>query len=252
MESYLIRRILRIVKLLKAYEGIRLTEIMIAVFKKNERIKLLDIYHGLGIKEAEKYFTIDSNSERYPFLETFIFKMYQFCDFSDKVVIDIGAQTGDGVLYFSLKGAKMIYAFEPLKENFKILDRNVNQNKINCKCFNIGLGNTNKDITVSVSSNMAIADSTIDDSKHERIKMNRLDNLNLYADIIKIDVEGFETEVLRGGLVTINNARYIIIETHSTSLRVEVAKLLSKMSFHLGKIIRNYASNNVRVEYWLK
>ena len=252
MEPYLIRRSLRIVKLLRACADIRFTEILTAVFKKNERKKLLDIYHELGIKEAGKYFVIDPNSEEFPFLEAFIFKLYQFCDFNGKVVIDIGAQTGDSVLYFSLRGAKIIYAFEPLKDNFRTLERNVIQNKINCKCFNIGLGNTTKNITVSVSSNMAIATSTIENLYHESIIMNELDNLNLNADIIKIDVEGFEVEVLRGGLSTINNAKNILIETHSKSLQVEVAKLLSKMGFHLSKIITYYNSKNVRIEYWLK
>ena len=252
MEKYLVRKVLRIVKLLRAYEDIRLTAIMTAVFKKNERKKLLYIYRELGVKEARKYFVIDSNSEKGPFLETFIFKMYQFCDFSGKVVIDIGAQTGDSVLYFSLKGAKMIYAFEPLEDNFRILEKNVTQNKINCQCFNIGLGDITGDIAVSVSGNMALVAPLIDGTEYGRIRMNKLDNLNLYADIIKIDVEGFEAEVLRGGSNTINNAKCIIIETHSKSLQAEVADLLSKMEFNLSKIIKNYASKNVRVEYWHK
>lgn len=251
MKPHLIRRTLIIVKFLKLYENIRLSDLIIAVYKKEKRQKLLSNYRKLGIKEARKYFVVDPNSVEDPFVETFILNMYQFCDFSGKVVIDIGAQTGDSVLYFSLKGAKIVYAFEPLRENFMTLEKNVTRNSINCKCFNTGLGNATKDITVSVNDNMAMAES-IADLRHERIKINKLDNLNLYADVIKIDVEGFETEVLKGGLNTINNAKSIIIETHSKDLQSEVAELLSNMGFELSKIIKNYTSRNVRVEYWNK
>jgi FkbM family methyltransferase len=252
MRPYLIRRALIIFKVLKLHENIWLADLMIALFIKNKRKELLGVYSKSGIKEAKKYFVIDCNSGEGPFIETFILKMYEFCDFSGKVVIDIGAQTGDSTLYFSLKGAKMIYAFEPLKGNYRILEKNVTQNKINCKCFNIALGNATQDINVSVSGNMAIATSFGDYSELENIKMNKLDNLDLNADIIKIDVEGFETEVLRGGLNTINNAKDIIIETHSNVLQAEVAELLSKMGFHLSKIIKNYLSKSIRVEYWKK
>lgn len=252
MRPYLIKRTLIILKVLKLYENIGLADLIIALFKKDKMKELLSIYRRLGIKEAKKYFVVDPNSEEGPFVETFILKMYEFCDFSGKVVIDIGAQTGDSTLYFSLKGAKMIYAFEPLEDNYKILVKNVTHNKINCKCFNIGLGNTTKDISVFVSGNMAMAASIDDYSEYESIKMNKLDNLNLNADIIKIDVEGFETEVLRGGLKTINNIKDIIIETHNKTLSAEVAELLSKMGFHLSKTAKNYLSKNVRVEYWNK
>ena len=250
MRPYLIRRALIILKVLKFYENIGLVDFIIALFKENKRKELLSVYRKSGIKEAKKYFVVDPDSEEGPFIETFILKMYEFCDFSGKVVIDIGAQTGDSTLYFSLKGAKKIYAFEPLKNNYKILEKNVTHNKINCKCFNIGLGNTTEDITLPVSGNMAIAISIGHYSEYESIKMNKLDNLNLNADIIKIDVEGFETEVLKGGLNTINKAKYIIIETHSRALSAEVRELLSKMGFNLSRFVKNYLSKNVRVEYW--
>lgn len=251
MGLYLLRSRIRAVRVLKAYGNLKLSEILNAFLQKNSRRKLLDFYHELGIREAQKYFIIQPDSPRYPFQETFVFNMYKYCDYSDKIVIDVGAQTGDSVLYFSHRKAKMIYAFEPVKNNFRILEKNIVQNKINCKCYNVGLGDFTKDIEVDVSG--AMAKPLVTNSlEHEIIKIDKLDNFNIYADIIKIDVEGFEIEVIKGGFNTIKNAKTIIIETHSKNLRMEVAKMLSGAGFHLGKVIKNYASKNVRVEYWFK
>ena len=84
------------------------------------------------------------------------------------------------------------------------------------------------------------------------MKIDKLDNYKIDADIIKIDVEGFEVEVLKGGLNTIKNAKTIIIETHSKDLQIKVAKLLSGIGFKMEKKIQNYLAKNVRIEYWSK
>lgn len=251
MQPYMLRRGVRAVGVLRAHENLKFSEMLIAFLSKDRRKKLFDSYREVGIREAQKYFTILPDSEQYSFLETFVFNMYKFCDYSGKIVIDVGAQTGDSVLYFSYRGAKMIYVFEPLKNNFRILVRNVEQNKINCNYYNVALGDITKNVNVAVSGNMASALVT-DDLAHENIKIDKLDNFNIHADIIKIDVEGFEIEVLKGGLNTIKNAKTIIIETHSKNLQVEVAKILLGSGFHLSKIIKNYSQKNVRLEYWIK
>ena len=76
------------------------------------------------------------------------------------------------------------------------------------------------------------------------------DSYKIKPDIIKIDVEGFEVEVLNGGLNTLNESKNIIIETHSKILQVEVAKILMGLGFHLKNTVRNYTAKDVRVEYW--
>jgi len=51
------------------------------------------------------------------------------------VVIDIGAYTGQEVLWFMAQGINLeYYAFEPLLENFLILDRNIKENN---KCLDL-------------------------------------------------------------------------------------------------------------------
>jgi FkbM family methyltransferase len=50
-------------------------------------------------------------------------------------IIDIGAYTGQEMLYFAAQGLNLVYlAFEPIIENFRILDLNI---KDNAKCLDI-------------------------------------------------------------------------------------------------------------------
>lgn len=48
----------------------------------------------------------------------------------------------------------------------------------------------------------------------DRIKVQRLDDLEIEASVIKIDVEGDELAVINGGENTISNARCVIVECH--------------------------------------
>ena len=99
MRPYLFRRVIRIVRVLKTYGNLKFPEILIKFLQKNSRKKLLEFYYESGIREAEKHFIIQPESEEYPFLEAFVFNMYKYYDYNNKIVIDVGAQTGDSVLY---------------------------------------------------------------------------------------------------------------------------------------------------------
>ena len=45
--------------------------------------------------------------------ENFIKEQYKWLDVEGKNVVDVGANIGDTAIYFALKGAKHVYAFEP-------------------------------------------------------------------------------------------------------------------------------------------
>jgi len=61
-------------------------------------------------------------------------------DVGGKTIVDVGAFIGDTAIYFSKKGAKEIYAFEPNKESFELAKQNLDQNKIeNVHLYNYGI-----------------------------------------------------------------------------------------------------------------
>ncbi len=75
-----------------------------------------------------KFFVKYSN---YPIVETFSLKMHEILptmpELKDKVVVDIGADTGNTALYFASKGAQ-VYAIEIDEDRYKIIQEHLKIN----------------------------------------------------------------------------------------------------------------------------
>ncbi len=85
--------------------------------------------------------------------------------------------------------------------------------------------------------------NNIGKGKKIRVKFRTLDSYKLKPDIMKIDVEGFELEVLDGAIKTIKKYHpKIIIETHSRALEKHTNEFLSKSGYklaHEGRSVYN-------------
>lgn len=121
-------------------------------------------------------------------------------------VLDVGANIG----YYTLIFAKLVgkngkvYAFEPDIDNFRLLQKNVRiNNHKNVITINKAVGDYNKKIRLYRSKeNMGNHKIYDDHSSRDSIevKMMTLDKFkNRKIDFIKIDVEGAEPAVIKGG-----------------------------------------------------
>ena len=147
-----------------------------------------------------------------------------------KTVLDIGANTGQFAENFlTILPDIELYCFEPIKTCYAELKQNLeHNNKVNF--FNFALGNENGEKTIfhneySPSSSILEMNNLhkeafafTEKAEPEVITIKKLDeitgDLNIkHPLLIKIDVQGFEMEVLKGGLETIKLADIIIIET---------------------------------------
>lgn len=124
-------------------------------------------------------------------------------DSEGKVFIDAGANIGNHTVYFSkiLKAGK-VYCFEPQKEVFKILQKNIQANDVNAECYNNVLSDKSEKFSMDrfLSFNFGATSFTSDkDGQYESLT---LDDVCLKDDIyaIKIDVEGHDFAVLRGAV----------------------------------------------------
>jgi FkbM family methyltransferase len=151
------------------------------------------------------------------------------CLRQNDVFIDIGANIGlMSLLASRLIGEKgKVFAFEPESETFAILERNIEMNRItNVRTFRIALGSAST--TEIIYSNLdrsrgsASLIKTQGNSEGVPIQVETLDKFittNQVADIrmMKIDVEGWELEVLRGArqLLSSHYAPIICIEYSS-------------------------------------
>lgn len=138
----------------------------------------------------------------------------------ESVVLDIGANIGCTAVFFS-KLAHSVIAFEPSPSTFAFLSKNVlTAGCGNVTLINAGLGKSAAQLTLTSSENDrsgAFVSNQIEVSRPgyrtENISIRVGDEFGLSLnrlDFIKIDVEGFEKDVIEGLLQTINRLRPIV------------------------------------------
>jgi FkbM family methyltransferase len=150
-------------------------------------------------------------------------------DMAVNTVLDIGANTGQFAKHIrEIFPDAMIYSFEPLADCYEDLLTNF-KDQPKYQAFNVALGdetaqkNFYRNEFSPSSSFLPMADLhkknfPYTEKEHvERVEVIRLDDiaktLNIKMPIlVKIDVQGFEDNVIRGGECTISKADIIIIE----------------------------------------
>ena len=137
-------------------------------------------------------------------------------------VLDIGANIGcTSILFGGL--ANKVVCFEPNPSTFGFLKRNILNSKLkNIEVQNIGLGASAGEFEMAFGGNNRsgafINDYQLAPSNHEKakVRIERLDDvvgkLQLSKiDFMKIDVEGFEKQVLEGAGETIEKNKPVVV-----------------------------------------
>ena len=130
--------------------------------------------------------------------------------------VDIGAHVGISIHCWAPKFEHVV-AFEPMVDHYECLKENVKQFD-NVEIHNCGLSNENKIMrgayrTGKNSGSFQLLDDSYVVNPRKKtvvyqIPSRRLDEFNLTdVDLIKIDVEGWELEVLKGAKETIKQNR---------------------------------------------
>lgn len=129
--------------------------------------------------------------------------------------MDIGANVGlfSLMAFDKIKDSGEIFSFEPINKTFKVLEENIKINNIkNIKSFNIGLN--------LVKGYQYFSDEDVSAHISEKIKTDNkifcdtLDNLIYKKNkfhIAKIDTEGAELNILKGGINSIQNDQLPIL-----------------------------------------
>lgn len=142
-------------------------------------------------------------------------------------VIDAGANIGCYSFGFldAIGKTGSIHAFEPSEEAFECLEYNLDRFN-NIFLYNKALASKEGYVKV-ISENDNKGMNFCEQVKESTIKAITIDSLSLkQCDFIKIDVEGWELDVLVGGSRTIDRFRpklYIEINSHTLS-RVSITK----------------------------
>ncbi len=161
-------------------------------------------------------------------------KLFSFIKPGD-TVLDIGANMGETGLNFAKRvGAEgRVIGFEPDKDNFRRLTENVHLNQFeNFHLVNKGLGDVpggflikmNETEPGNAGSKRIIGTSKSDSAEDMKVEIIRLDDFIGEAqidkiDFIKMDVEGYEMNVLLGGKKVISKFKpKMFLELHDHKL----------------------------------
>ncbi|MBT8195291.1 MAG: FkbM family methyltransferase [Bacteroidia bacterium] len=161
--------------------------------------------------------------------------LHHFTPKPDEVFLDIGSNRGEAILsmLISSKVKNNIIGFEPNDLIFKKLNNNYKNNK-RIKLYNIGLADKNDTLDLHVpfyrnwmfdglsSFDFNSANDWLKtrlfgfNEKHLSIKtvqceIQMLDNFELNPYFIKIDVQGYELQVLKGAIQTIKSHTPILL-----------------------------------------
>lgn len=155
------------------------------------------------------------------------------------VFYDIGANAG----YYTLLGSRAVgpggevVAFEPVPENLSKLNRHLSINRIrNVDVFEVALLDRTGEVRLALDRGPSQARLFADGSLP--VAGRTLDALApLPPDVMKMDAEGAEAAVLRGGLDTIREHRPLVFfSSHGEELREECYELLTGIGYEVGSL----------------
>jgi FkbM family methyltransferase len=150
-------------------------------------------------------------------------------DINIKTIIDVGANVGQ----FAIASAKFfpntfIHSFEPVPDCVTQLQKNVKRLN-NIKVYPFALGDAEGEVEFHVnehshsSSILPLADShrkafpNAQEKETIAVKVSTLDDVFSSIELkspvlLKLDVQGYEAQTLRGGLKTLQRVDYVILE----------------------------------------
>ena len=145
----------------------------------------------------------------------------------DDLFVDIGANVGVySVLASAVKKAKSI-ALEPVPSTFEFLNDNIRINAMEKTITALNIGAGSKEGVLSFVETMDCMNHVATEADSDKVKINvpvkRLDDIlgHEIPLLMKIDVEGFECEVINGAEETLkdNKLKALIIEVNGSGAR---------------------------------
>ncbi len=191
-------------------------------------------------------------------------RIYRYLNELDiEKIIDIGAHKGEFLEnMLKIEKVKSFYAFEPQKNIFNELKEKFSKNeKITLFNFAMDKEISNKKLRINKLSMTSSLAEINDNSLYLKIKnflifsksnfeneyeiqTNTVDkifeNINLQKALLKIDVEGFEMNVIEGSQMKLKEIPFILLENQFGNLYKnnnfeDIIKLLAKQNFEICK-----------------
>jgi FkbM family methyltransferase len=206
--------------------------------KKNSRLFLKAIHHRAGTTECYYYGLFDRMEQSF---------LMRYLESSDSFA-DVGANIGSYSLLVANMGVKVV-AFEPESTTFAILEDNIARNNFSDIITSVrcAVGEKEEEVRFTKGNDTRNhVDINATGDGFVTVQCKPLDKLVEKVSVIKIDVEGYELQVLSGArrILTDDNTNIVIIE--SLSNNDEITKVLHEYGF--TKCIYDINSNTIITE----
>lgn len=186
-------------------------------------------------------YVFETINSTHRFYEDDLLNFLAHIDFNGSDIIDVGANLGNHTVNLALVNENStVVSIEPFEENIKLLNSNVEKNGISDQVTIVksAAGDSVESLQISHidASNLGAikVEPTSLVENQLTVRQIRLDDLSKHRDVglIKIDVEGFEANVLRGARELIGKHRPVIVtEAHSPVAYRTLARLLSDYDY---------------------
>jgi FkbM family methyltransferase len=147
----------------------------------------------------------------------------------DSLIIDLGANIGDKTQYFHDRYKCKIICYEPNKIAFNILEKRFHKLS-NIICINKGVSKNEKEkklyhhkeyendkLDFSQGSSFLENKSNVNSKNFDYVQTLPISELldeHKYIDLIKIDIEGYEYEIIPELITNKSKIKYVIAELH--------------------------------------
>ena len=164
--------------------------------------------------------------------------------------LDIGSNIGNHTLYlFQKKLIQSAYCFEPVQDTFRMFEKNISinnlQNKV--KLFNAGVGESHGTAQIASYNQENTGMSQLKISNDGNIPIIAIDDIKFDYNIsfVKIDVEGFELNVIKGMLGTIKKYKPTLFIEIRNKFFDDISKHLTPIGYEYLKFDEGDGSSNV-------
>lgn len=144
----------------------------------------------------------------------YLFEELTLNNIKNKDIIDVGGFVGDSAIFFEKEVTlKNIYSFEATKSNYDLMLKTLKlNNSSRIVPINKGLGSKNEILNITVNGGgSSLISSSVNGDNIEQCEIITLDDFvekhNIEVGFIKVDIEDFEQEFLKGAINTIKTQK---------------------------------------------
>jgi len=166
-------------------------------------------------------------------------------------VVDVGANIGDTTLCFSSRvgDSGLVVAIEPHPRTFHYLQGNLRLNRTkNVSALNIALGSQRGEVQF-IDQKQDDMNRVVENGGSLRVSIKALDDIvdpHRRVNFLKLDVEGFELPVLRGGDATLRRTDAICSEFGAEHCRRYDYSMTDMLSFLASYGFKLFVQNGLR------